>query len=168
MYRIRGLFIVFVTGYFFSFNPAFAQGIKYSVGPNCQDNKVVCHNPGEDPICVILEPRIHAEYIDNANSERTNRYEPACTTDNDIQTPECIDTTTDSNDGAAVLECVELIKCTENENGKLIATCSDGKVPQCLGDDNNSPDCTQNEICKNSMPICNPKWQAFAGGPNFH
>ena len=167
MSPFRGLFIVFATGYFFSCNTAFAQ-LQYSVDPVCQDNEVICPDQNTVPKCVKLEPRIHVEYIESVNGEKINRYEPTCTTDNDIQIPGCIDTTTGSNDGVAVLECVELIKCTENENGKLIATCSDGKVPQCLGDDNNSPDCTQNEICKNSMPVCNPKWQAFAGGSNFH
>ena len=160
------LFIFFVQILLIlNFSFSFAQQIKYSVKPFCKQNKVICSNPNEVPTCLVLDPKIHLETINNVNEEKINRFQPSCGRYAENLSPNCVDVTQDKNAtvNGVVLECVEFIKCKHDETtNKLTAVCSGDKVPKCLGHDD-GPNCETNTVCKGgSVPICDYIWQANA------
>lgn len=171
MGQLKRLSLVFLLGFFLTCNVSFARQVGYSVGPVCRNNKVICKNPNEVPTCLKLEPRIHLEIEDYVNGERINRYQPSCgNSPNDLR-PKCIDT---DQDGYVVakdvtLECVEYIQCKNSvASNKLAAFCSEGKLPKCLGDDN-EPNCNSESVCENnSVPMCDYSWQASAQTSSLH
>lgn len=158
---------IYLTAIIFIFlltNPAFASGIKYSVGPSCKDKKVICPNENETPVCIALEPRVHIEQIKNKTNQMVNRFEPSCgDVENNFKLG-CIDTLSASEskfiDNVSI-DCVELVKCEKDkENNKISASCSGGKMAKCLGNDN-VPSCEKSSICENdSLPVCDYVWQA--------
>lgn len=171
MERGKRLLLLCVCGYFLSSNISFAQEIKYSLGPVCKNNKVICTNPDEIPICVALSPRIHLKTTTDINGEKINRYQPSCGQYSDNLSPTCIDINEDNEtipDGV-ILECVEFVKCEiDSKTNKLYASCSNGKMPKCLGN-NLNPDCSLETICTNdALPICDYVWEANVTSSSYH
>lgn len=152
-------FLFFLVVFLFTTAYNFAQNIKYSVGPVCKDKKVVCRLKSEEPVCVVLNPRVHVEKIEVAG--RINKFQPVCISYGGSFFPGCVDLTTSTypHVKGVVVECIERVKCIKDGNAAF-AYCEDGKIPTCLGSDD-KPDCLSSEICKdNSLPVCDYVWEA--------
>lgn len=164
------LFIFIAIGFLSFFSASFAQSIKYSIGPFCSSNNVICTNPSEVPTCLVLNPKIRVETMQGKDGSKVNRFQPVCSASTDKMLPSCIDVSTDEEVSVedVVLECVEFVQCQTNQNtNKLTAYCSEGKVPRCLGSDN-VPNCESDTICKNdSIPICDYVWQAYVPNSSY-
>ena len=171
MWRAKRLSLVVVVGFFLTCNVSFAKQVQYSIGPVCKNNKIVCKNPNEVPTCLKLDPKVHLELEDFVNGERINRYQPSCSNNPNNFRPKCIDTSQDSEiiTEDVTLECVEYIQCkNDKDTNKLSTVCSDGKLPKCLGDDN-EPNCNNETVCENnSVPVCDYTWQAYAESTSYH
>ncbi|GEM_PF-2461487 len=160
MLFISKLFIILITGFVLSINVSFAN-IKYSVGPQCNGEKVLCKGQNEVPVCIILNPKVHIESVELVEGNKTNRYQPLCNGSEDNLYPGCIDllTALPAKTRNVVVECFEQVKCVKNLE-KSIAFCEGGKIPQCLGSDS-EPDCNSKTLCSGkSVPICDYMWQA--------
>ncbi len=160
MTLIKGLLFLLLLAFVFLYGTSYAQEIKYSLGPNCKEKKVVCSNPNEVPVCIALNPRVHIERV---SGKKINRYQPSCIGYKDNIQPVCVDI-----DGIGykitedvVIECIENIQCQKDASkNKLSAVCPSGKMPKCLGSEN-SPNCEADSLCDgNSVPICDYVWQA--------
>ncbi len=155
------------TIYFSESNLCFAnaaQEIHYSFGPACDKNKVICKNPSEVPTCLVLNPRVHVDDIEDENGNKINRFQPSCSAYEEDMFPTCVDVTQDNKPAFGVsLECVEFVKCeASKDENKLIPSCSGNKAPKCLGG-NDEPSCETASICDgHSVPICDYIWQASA------
>ena len=161
--------LVFVLGFFLSFlscQNTFAQEIKYSVGPSCSGEKVICKNPDEVPTCVTLNPKVHIETV-NYKENEVNRFQPTCFNNT---TPLCIDIGHDGQIAGdnVVIECIEFVKCEagEDDSNLLEAVCSNGKTPKCLGS-TRTPNCNSDSICNDSIPVCDFIWQASVPGTSY-
>jgi len=166
---VRGFLLALILSIVFISNFSQAYDLQYSIGPRCRNNKVICKNPNEVPTCLKLEPKVHIELVNYINGERKNRYEPFCDFPNSSH-PKCTDALDAKNVLKNVfLECVEYIQCKTNDiNDKLAASCSSGKTPKCIGE-NNEPDCESETVCEsNSLPVCDYTWQANALGSGYH
>lgn len=170
MAGVKGLSLVLVAGIFLSCPYTLAYELRYSVGPFCENNKVVCKNKNEIPSCFKLEPKVHIEFAHYINGEKKNRYQPACDFSSD-SIPKCIDSVKDeiAVPGDVALECVEYLKCqTDKNTNKLVAVCSENKISKCLGG-NGNPDCESDPVCGNgSIPVCDYTWQANASTSDYH
>lgn len=159
MLFFRNLFFLAIVVFLFSFDASFAQSVKYSVGPVCKDKKVVCKKTEEEPVCIVLNPKVHVEMVNQFNN--INRYQPVCIGYEGDFFPSCIDLVTSKYPRAkgVIAECLERVSCKKG-NGAYIAYCNDGKVPKCLGSDN-KPDCNSDRICEDkSLPVCDYVWEA--------
>lgn len=147
-----------------SLNNCFAKNIKYSIGPICNKNKVICKNQNELPVCLVLNPSVRVETITNYKNNQVVRYQPSCGRNPDNLQPTCVDIIDGRKVSSkeVVLECVEFAKCEIDQNtNKLTPICSSGKIAKCLGT-NNKPNCNSESICRNgSLPVCDYEWQAF-------
>ena len=163
MYCAKRISFVLTAGIFLFCNASYAQ-MKYSRGPICKDNEIVCADPDTVARCYVLDPKIHEEIIINQEGERVNRFQPSCGDYPDNLLPTCVNEEGKVAQGV-VLDCIEPVKCQlDTNNNKLVAVCSNGKVPKCLGNDN-TPNCeakTPEIICKDqSVPaICDYIWEA--------
>lgn len=171
MQLVKGLLLAFIIGLFLTCSISYAHQVNYTVGPICKNNKVICKNPNEIPTCLKLEPKVHLELENFVNGEVINRYQPSCDSNPNNLSPKCIDPE-DENQAIALnvtLDCVEYIQCKENkETKKLTEVCSGGKLPKCLGDDN-EPNCNNNSVCvNNSVPVCEYTWQANLDSSLYH
>jgi hypothetical protein len=151
-----------LSGFLLSVNISFAN-IKYSLGPQCNDEKVVCKGQNELPVCIVLNPKVHIESVELVEGSKVNRYQPLCNGAEDNLSPGCIDLLTASPARArnVVVECFEQVRCVKNSQ-KLTAFCEGGKMPKCLGSDT-EPDCNSKTLCSGkSIPVCDYVWQANA------
>ena len=145
--------------FMFTCNLSFAQTIKYTLGPTCKENKVICSGLNEVAVCLTINPKIKIETISFENHIQ-NKYEPTCNVFPDISLPGCIDKDSGLLAKNAVIECVEFIKCEKDNLNNTTANCSQGKIPKCLGSDD-LPDCNNKVLCaNNAIPICDYTWQA--------
>ena len=143
------LSLALVMGFLLSFNICFAdtQKIKYSIGPKCNENNVVC-GQNEVPVCLVLEPSIHLVSSNLNDPVKDIKYIPSCQAES---VPACTDSNGLSAPDNVVLECVEFVQCKDNT-----AHCSDGKTAKCFGNDNELNGCG----CKDgSDPVCDYMWE---------
>ena len=165
MWWAMRLCFLLVTGIIFTFQASIAQEIKYSTPPVCINNNVICKNSNEIPTCLVLNSKVHIETTINEAGEKTNRFQPSCKNQFNDLIPSCFDLNSnlDEAPGGVVLECIEFVKCNSDEkSNKVIANCSGGKVPKCLGN-NDLPNCEVEDVCKNnSIPVCDYIWEASA------
>ena len=141
------LSLVLFLGFLLSFNSCFAatQKIKYSIGPKCNENNVVC-GQNEVPVCLVLEPSIHLVSSNSNDPTKDVKYIPSCGT-----VPTCTDTNGLPAPDNVVLECIEFVQCQDET-----AYCSDGKTAKCFGNDNELKGCN----CKDgSSPVCDYIWE---------
>lgn len=155
--------LVLIASFVFAQNNTYAEDLKFSIGPVCKNNKVVCKGGNEKPTCLVLNNKVHVETIEFAGGEKINKFQPSCGGYTDNLLPFCVDITKDSENAekGVVLECIELAACKE-ENDKLVPDCPNGKISKCLGD-NSVPNCLAERPCKEgSIPICDYEygWQA--------
>ncbi len=155
--------LLIIFSFIFLATPVNAQEIKYSFGARCKENKVICANKNEVPVCTVLDPRIHIENYIKEN-QTVNRYEPSCGNEGNTFKPGCIDllNTNENNElvDNVTIECIEIAKCEANKENKLSMACSDGKIAKCLGQEE-SPNCENNTICEDgALPICEYAWTA--------
>lgn len=158
------ILILLFVGFILSVNLSYAQNIKYSVGPVCNGEKVYCKGSNEVPICIVLNPKIHIESIELEGGNKINRFQPLCNGDEDNLQLRCIDLLAKSvvESENVVVECFEQVKCVK-DSYKLIAFCEGGKIPKCLGSDN-EPNCNSETLCSGkSIPVCDYVWQVDAG-----
>ena len=160
MTSLKGLVLLFFITFFFLFSISYAQEIKYSLGPYCKDKIVACRNPNEISVCLVLNPRVHLERV---SGKKINRYQPSCSAYKNNVQPVCVDI---GGVGykiieGVVIECIEDVKCQKDATkSKLTAFCPSGKIPKCLGSDNN-PDCEAESLCDgNAVPVCDYVWEA--------
>ncbi|MBI3589760.1 MAG: hypothetical protein HY094_00055 [Candidatus Melainabacteria bacterium] len=170
MKRVERLFLVSIIGFFLSFNNfLLAEEIKYSFGPVCKNGEVICPDKNEKAVCFSTDTRIHLTKI-IINGEIKNQYQPSCGTYNNNLIPMCIDEARPDEQVPShiVIGCVEFPTCTIKENNKLVSVCSDGKLPTCLGDDD-EPNCDPdaNSVCKKGVAVCDYNWQASAYSPSY-
>ena len=156
---------------FYMENVSFAQELKYSTRPVCQNNNVICRDSNEVAVCLSLDRKVHIETTTLATGEKVNRFQPSCGAFADNLLPYCIDIAEDGEPYAknAVLECIEFVNCSAGEKNNT-GQCSDGKVPACLGD-YKEPNCTATaeNICENgAIPVCELRWQASARDHLYH
>lgn len=166
---IKRLSYVFIIGIVLCCRISFAQEIKYSIGPICKNNKVICTSSNETPTCVVLNPKIHLETITSESGIKTNRFQPYCDAYPSNLLPTCIDLNMQGKIArGVVVDCVELVKCKINKDtNKLAATCTSGKIPKCLGNDS-TPNCEAEALCRNaSIPVCDYAWQAYVPKSSF-
>ena len=160
MILIKGLFFLLLLTCVFLFGTSYAQDIKYSLGPKCKEKRVVCSNPNEMPVCIVLNPRVHIERV---SGKKINRYQPSCIGYKDNIQPVCVDIDSAGYKIAegVVIECIENVQCQKDTlKNKLSAFCPSGKTPKCLGSEN-SPNCEADPLCDgNSVPVCDYVWQA--------
>lgn len=164
MRHLTGVTLTLILLLFTSLDACFAKNIKYSIGPTCNKNKVICKNQNELPVCLVLNPRVRIETITDYKNSKLLRYQPSCGRNPDNLQPACMDIINGKkvNSNEVVLECVEFAKCEiDQSTNRLGAVCSSGKVAKCLGT-NNKPNCNSESICRNdSLPVCDYEWQAF-------
>lgn len=163
MYFLQVIMLLFILQAIVVCNNSYAQTIKYSMGPSCKGNKIVCPNANEVPTCISLNPRVHVDM----NEKLLNRYKPSCTFGLDNSQPGCVDTLGEESKFVSdvVIECVEKAKCElDKDLNKLVASCTGGKIAKCLGSDD-TPNCSKDLICgsNTSMPVCEYVWQANVG-----
>ena len=162
--KLGRLFLVLSLLYFFSNNISFAQELKYSFGPVCKDNKVICRDSNEVPVCLAINNKVHIEKA-VIHGETVNQFQPTCSGYDDNSLPTCIDITEEEQFAKnVVVGCIEKPKCQADENSnKLISVCSDGKLPKCLGDDSEPVcDIEAHSICENGIAVCDYTWEANA------
>lgn len=162
---VKRFSLVLIIGFFLSSSKSYAQQIKYSFGPACKENKVVCSGTNEVPVCIATDNGIHIQTI-VLNGQTLNQFQPSCGAFNDSLLPTCIDIANEDQLAPKhiVVECVEFPKCSPKENdNKLVAVCSDGKLPKCLGDDSD-PSCGLEtySTCTKGIAVCDYTWQANA------
>ncbi len=161
MKLVLGLFLVTGIIILLTCNISFAQEVKLSFGPTCESNKVICHDPNEVAVCLDTNSRIHLDKV-LANGENIDQYEPSCSTYGGSVLPSCVDITEEERPAPShiVIACIEFPQCKSDEN-KLAVVCSDGKIPKCLGGDE-EPSCISGESssCKEGIPVCDYTWQA--------
>ena len=161
------LFFVFVLNFY----SAFAQTLKYSKMPECENMSVICNNENEVPVCLTLFPKVHLEKIALNENYQINRFQPHCFTSIKSKSPSCFDLNTKNKMESSniAVECIEFIKCKYDKNkNELIPTCSEGKTPRCLGN-SSIPSCKNKTICnKESIPICDYIWQASKNNTLYH
>ena len=63
------LFLV-LFAYLISCKASFAEELKYSFGPTCKDKQVICRNLNEEPVCIVLNPKVHFETISFVSSSK--------------------------------------------------------------------------------------------------
>lgn len=162
MFFLQTIILLFIIQAFIVCNNSYAQTIKYSMGPSCKGNKIVCPNLNEVPTCISLNPRVHLD----VNEKSLNRYEPSCGFGSDNSKPGCVDALAEESNFKfipdVVVECIEKAKCeVDKDTNKLVTSCSGGKLAKCLGSDN-TPNCANEFVCGNnsSIPVCDYIWQA--------
>ena len=169
--KLGRLFLVLSLVYFLSINIAFAQELKYSFGPVCKNDKVICRDSNEVPVCLTINNKVHIEKA-VVNGEIVNQFQPTCSGYDDSSLPTCIDITEEEQLAKnVVVGCIEIPKCKTNENNnQLVAVCSDGKMPKCLGDDS-EPSCDIKveaglphlySACEKGIAVCDYTWEAKA------
>ena len=155
------LWLVLGSLIYLTCNISFAQEIKLSFGPTCEGNKVICHDPNEVAVCFATDTRIHLEKV-LTNGESIDQYQPSCTNYDGNVLPTCVDVTQEGKlaPGHIFISCIEFPKCKNNED-KLTAVCSGGKIAKCLGGDE-EPNCALGEdsMCIKGIPTCDYTWQA--------
>ncbi len=152
---LRQIFALFILILLTANNISFAMGkeIKYSIGPKCNENTVVC-GQNEVPVCLVFEPTIHLVSTGGTELLEDAEYLPSCTLE---MHPNCVDKSSGATaPNNVVLECIEFVQCNDN-----IAHCSDGKTAKCLGDNSELNGCN----CNNgSDPVCDYTWQVSSEG----
>lgn len=145
----KRLIFVFFVGVFFTSNIVFAQDerIKYSLGPRCNGNEVLC-DTDEEPVCLELSPVVYISTkrnLENYYPSCENSYSPKCLTHDGKAAPETV-----------VLSCIEFVRCETDESATQIAKCNNGKEATCLGNNNELTGCN----CSDGTPaICEYQWQ---------
>lgn len=161
---IVGLFLVLEIIIFLTCNISFAQEIKLSFGPICNDGMIVCHDPNEVAVCFSADTGIHLEKI-IIDGQVVNQYQPTCNSYEGTELPTCSDITQEGKLAPSYifLNCIEFPKCTGEQN-KLSVICSDGKIAKCLGGNDEEPNCLagENSMCVKGVPVCDYSWQANA------
>ena len=164
------LYLVLLMGVLLTCKVSYAQQIRYSFGPVCKENKIICPDFNEIPVCLSTDSRVHVEQV-IINDEKVDQYKPSCGALANDSMPTCLDVL---KDGAIapdhiVIACVEFPKCKLKEtSNKLVAACSQGKIAKCLGDDE-EPDCAlgDNSVCRKGVAVCDYTWQANAQENNY-
>ena len=148
---LKRLFVL-LLGLTVFFNPifSFANELKYSFGPRCNGNNLVC-DEHEEPVCLVIDPSVHFE--DSGNNNEAKQYLPTCNT---WSNPTCIDLETgEMGSGNVIVECIEFVKCEISENQNEKATCSDNKTARCLGHNNELNGCNCSD---GTDPVCDWTW----------